>query len=208
MLGARWYVGTMCGRYVSGSDELTWREWVDILRPPPPGGAGGASTDSAPPPERPAQPGSEVVAFVASGVTPARWGFVMPAGRGLYFNLRGETAPKRFAPALRERRAALPAVSFEVSAGEKGQKKRPRFRVRADRPLLLAALWSPDPTGGLPRVSILTRASQGKLEKLHDREPILLPTELLAAWVGAGDGAALLEKLLERPDPTLTLEAV
>lgn len=204
------YIGAMCGRYVSGTDELTWRQWVAILRGELP------SEDERVPEEltpRPVQPGSEVVALVraeaggpAFSVLRARWGFVMPSARGLYFNLRAETAATRFATLARGQRCAVPAMSFELASGESGARNRERYRVQGPSPLLLAGLWDDGAGDAGRRITVLTRASSPELAPIHERAPLLVPPERLSEWLGGVEAAPLIRDLCSAPGPAFSVE--
>jgi len=191
----------MCGKFVSGTDELTWSELVEVLRP---------SAGLPRPPERAARPGAEVPVVTSSAargpeLVSAIWGLRL-GGKGLYFNLRLETVASRFSDDALHRRCILPARTFDVASGEPGRKARPRFRVSPARPLFLAGIWRPDegPTGR--RVTVLTRAARGDLARLHERSPVLVPAALLRAWLGEGAPLPLIEQLRTLDDPAMTIE--
>lgn len=194
----------MCGRLVSGSDDKTWREWVEILRP---------NVEAPPPPERPAQPGADLAAFVsnrdaATGVSiaDAIWGLrLVGPDRRLYFNSRLESVAQRFKDELAAQRALIPATRFEVAEGEAGEKNRRRHQVAAAAPLLLAGIWARDEEGRL-RVSVLTRASRGRFAALHPRMPAFVPTARARAWLVDPKPRELVRELLAAPDPPLGLD--
>lgn len=196
----------MCGRYVTGSDEVTWREWVEVLRPTLP-------LPFDPPPERAARPGSRVPTLArdqqgdgGSGLKDALWGLRFDRDKKLYFNVRAETLTKRFADSAAHRRCLFPARSFEIAEGESGQKNRAHHQVSGRGALLLAGIWEPSDEAPGRRASIVTRASRGPFATLHDRMPVIVPASLAAAWVGEEDAKELLRALLDGPDPELLLD--
>lgn len=194
----------MCGRFVAGTDELTWGELVEILRP---------TTPIVPPAERAARPGAAVPVVAVlpdQGCTvfDATWGFRFQ-DKKLYFNIRAETVTSRFKALVTHGRCVLPARSFEVSAGPAGVKKRPRFQAHGTRALWLAGIWQAseeDPLG--KRVSVLTCASQGAMAELHDRSPVLIGSQRLQAWLCDDKPVPLIKELLTSAYPALELEQI
>lgn len=190
----------MCGKYVTGSDDLSWRQWVELLR----------LSSPSPPEPRPARPGSQVSNIVRGEADTAQlvnavWGLQL-SGK-LYFNQRMETLLKRFPESARARRCLLPAMAFEVAEGKAGQKNRIRHHVSTTSgAMLLAGFWEPR-EGELPRVTVLTRAAQGLLASLHERAPVFVPTTLAADWLRTDDPAPLVQRLLDDPDPEWALTA-
>lgn len=184
---------------------MTWREWVDVLRP---------TVIAPPPPARPAQPGAPLAAFLGDrtaaevAVAEAVWGLRLAgADKRLYFNTQIESVRSRFRDAAGGRRALIPARSFEVAEGLAGEKNRTRHQVtgRAGG-VLLAGIWDAQDEDGPCRVSVLTRASRGVFASLHGRMPVLIPTTDARAWLLGDDVKSLVAAALDRPDPPLLLD--
>lgn len=182
---------------------MTWREWVDVLRP---------TVIAPPPPARPAQPGAPLAAFLGDraasevAIAEATWGLRLAgADKRLYFNTQIESVRARFRDAAASRRALIPARSFEVAEGVAGEKNRARHQVTGlAGGVLLAGIW--DELDGQHRVSVLTRASRGVFASLHGRMPVLVPTAQARGWLLGEDVKALVAEALERPDPPLLLD--
>lgn len=131
----------------------------------------------------------------------AIWGFELmrPDGSaGLLINARCETAAKKpaFRDSFRRRRCLVPANGFyEWSAGPP---KVPHYLHRADGSCLaFAGLWEParrPGAGALPRFTILTRDADAVASPIHDRMPVILPTEAFGPWL-AGTAAEALDLL-------------
>lgn len=120
---ARYLVGRMCGRFVTGSDELTWSEYCRLLRLP-------GSTPV--PPTREVFPGQALEA-VTVGTNGERaleqlfWGYPMGADgsdeRGrLRFNSRAESVRKCHGADLAARRCVVPVAGFFFWVGEGREK--------------------------------------------------------------------------------------
>lgn len=114
----------------------------------------------------------------------ARFGIAPGKGGPLRFNARAETAAT--SPAFRApwaaRRCAIPADGFYEWSGAARDRRPIWFRDPAGRPLLFAGLFEPEEGGGLG-FAILTTAANGPVSALHDRMPVLLGPERLAAWL-------------------------
>lgn len=123
----------------------------------------------------------------------ARWGLVPPWSKGpsqgsQMINARVETlAEKRsFAPSLAKRRCIVPADGyFEWQATAGG--KIPYFIHSAGgSPLGFAGLygWWKKPDGSwLLSATIVTRAAEGELARIHERTPLILEPGEYEAWL-------------------------
>lgn len=149
----------------------------------------------------------------------ARWGLIPhwvkdpSTFKANLFNARSESAHQKpsFRDAFKARRCAVPASCFfEWRRDEETGRKQPfAIRRRDGAPLVLAGLWSRNEAfGERPTFTILTSRASPLMERLHDRQPVMLPREAIADWLDPQrTEAAELADLLEprRDDP---LEAV
>ncbi len=156
------------------------------------------------------------------------------ADGGLLVNARAETAATlpTFREALRARRAAIPADGFFEWEGPPSARRATWFH-EGGRTLWFAALLSLDPvlerrsgsagpargrgTGGAAsrppsrsapgaRFVILTTEARAPVRALHDRMPLMIPPELLDAWLSGpppalpapADGALSSRRVSER----------
>ena len=139
-------------------------------------------------------------------VFPMKWGF---SERTLLMNARSETA--RVRPTFREawdrHRCIVPAswyFEWEHRVGADGKKHTgDKYRIRPKEGELtwLAGLYRIE--NGLPVFVILTREPGEELRFLHDRMPLLLPGELVDAWIRPDTRP---EDLLEKALTDVTLE--
>jgi putative SOS response-associated peptidase YedK len=193
----------MCGRLVSGSDERSWREWVEILRP---------RVETPPPPERSTRPSDELAVFLGDRrsetveIAAARWGLQLPDDKRLFFNTRLETVERRFREEVRDHRALVPVSAFQIAEGRAGDRARPVHLVRGEHALLLAAIWTRGADGS-SRVSVLTRPARGALADLHARTPVFVPTALARGWLVGAEIRARVGELLALEDPPLSVSA-
>ncbi len=115
----------------------------------------------------------------------ATFGLPAPGGK-LHLNARIETAAVKaaFRDALAGRRCAVPADGFFEWEGPPRARLPTWFHRPDGRPLLFAGIWAERPDGGLA-FAILTTRANALVAPLHDRMPVLLPEERLAAWLAA-----------------------
>ena len=114
------------------------------------------------------------------------------------FNARAETASTKpvFRDSWKRRRCLIPSSGYyEWQLLANGKTKQPYFIHNADAPILMfAGLWARwhSPTSGdIDSYSILTHEAAGPVRELHDRMPLMLPPDLLGAWLnGSSDDAA------------------
>jgi len=130
-------------------------------------------------------------------VSVARWGLVPPWAPALrsgarMINARAETvtASPAFAPAFAKRRCLVPADGwYEWARGEGG--KRAYYLTPEDgAPLAMAGLWSAWGPDAVLTCSVLTTGARGALAAVHDRMPLLLPSDRWAEWLNGGPGSA------------------
>lgn len=107
------------------------------------------------------------------------------------FNARSETAAEKasFKASVKSRRCVVPVSGFYEWTGPKS-KRTPHaiFGPRAILPMAGLYSWWHEPDAGDDEgwhltATILTRASAGVMEPLHDRMPVFMSDELLADWL-------------------------
>ena len=106
------------------------------------------------------------------------WGF--PA-KQLVINARAESAAERpmFRRSLMQKRCAVPVTGFYEWNEDKAKFF---FRPKAKELLYLAGLYEDYEDG--PRFVILTRDAAGSVKNVHDRMPVIIPQNMLLAWLG------------------------
>lgn len=107
------------------------------------------------------------------------------------FNARSETAAEKasFKNSVKNRRCVIPVTGFYEWMGPK--EKRIPHAIFGPEPILpMAGLYSwwhepeaADDEGWHLTATILTRASAGVMEPIHDRMPIFMTDELLGDWL-------------------------
>ena len=147
-------------------------------------------------------PGQAVDAVIRDGdvrrLGSMRWGFVAPGRPGAPkpINARAETAASMpmFREAFRRRRCLIVADGFYEWRAD-GRTKTPYYiRLRSQRPLGFAGIWSFDgrPEAAVPTCAILTCPPNGLMAPIHDRMPVILPPAARERWL---DVRAPLEEL-------------
>jgi putative SOS response-associated peptidase YedK len=134
-----------------------------------------------------------------------RWGFKLPDR--LLFNTRAEGLMAGGAgdgsgsgaggagfwgPMLRERRCIVPASSFfEWGKTEKGPRPKYKLSVKGRPVFGMAGLWSPwmNPKTGKweDTFSIVTSDANGKVEEIHDRQPVILEPREYGEWLAESE---------------------
>lgn len=178
----------MCGRYfLDESPEL--RQYVEAMnRSPLMARSEGIAVDSGE-----VFP-SNIVPAVATNrageraVFPMKWGFSIPGGRPL-INARAESAAEKpsFREAFAAHRCALPASGyFEwertlMPSGRKRAGQKYRLKPAGEGVTWLAGLYRVE--NGFPVFVVLTREASGDVRFIHDRMPVMLPTDKVSEWV-------------------------
>ncbi len=141
----------------------------------------------------------------------ARWGLVPPwatdlRGGARLINARAETVAtsRAFASSFERRRCLVPADGWFEWVRD-GTAKQAYFMTPADGSVLaFAGIWSAWGPESVLTCSVLTTAALGRLARVHDRMPLVLPPERWADWLTVGgDGAELL-----RPMTPADLESI
>lgn len=135
----------------------------------------------------PAERGGQTLARARWGLVPVWWKKELrelPAT----FNARAETVAEKpmFRSAFKARRCIIPASGFYEWTGPKGERQ-PHYITRKDgRPMSLAGLWerwkSPEGEELLSATIVVGPASEW-MEAIHDRMPVILEPEDVAAWL-------------------------
>jgi putative SOS response-associated peptidase YedK len=130
----------------------------------------------------------------------ARWGFrpFWMDGARSWINARAETAATSpaFGPALRTHRCIIPADAFyEWDRSMTPRQPYAIGPVRHGEMLAMAGIWSA-PRHEPPTAAILTTRPNDLLARVHHRMPVILPRELLDAWLDPRATLAELEPML------------
>ncbi len=123
-----------------------------------------------------------------------KWGLIPswakdPSIAASLINARSETASTKpaFRAAFKRRRCLLPTTGFYEWDRSNPKDKRPFLFQRADlQPFGMAGLWecwqSPDGSE-VQTCSVLTTEANSVVRAIHDRMPVILPPEHVAAWL-------------------------
>lgn len=115
-----------------------------------------------------------------------RWGYTLEGGRRL-INARSETAATRpmFRDGMRQRRCAVPATNYYEWRRMGGVRKEKYAIQPIDSELFyMAGIYRIE--SGRPVFTILTREPAERIAFIHDRMPVILPTDLVADWLDPG----------------------
>ena len=200
----------MCGRFTLTVSARVLAELFDVPEP-----AGVAQRYNIAP--------SQQVLVARAGeegreLSSVRWGLIPhwadePSIGNRMINARGETVASKpaFRSAIKHRRCLIPADGFyewkKVGAG-----KQPHLIRFADRrAFAFAGLWERwlprDGGSAVDSCTIITTTPNDLLRKLHDRMPVILPTDAFEEWLRPDPLAApRLDELLA-PHPAAEMEA-
>ncbi|MBP2233133.1 putative SOS response-associated peptidase YedK/predicted RNA-binding Zn-ribbon protein involved in translation (DUF1610 family) [Azospirillum agricola] len=194
--------GRMCGRYSihSGGELLASR--FGITHPLP--GDLTPRWNAAPTQQLPVvrrhPDGGRALGLLRWGLVP-RWAKDLSIGARM-INARAETVgtSNAFAPAFAKRRCLVPLDSF-FEWRKEGKTKQPiAFATTENGPSAFAGLWEgwQDTTGAwVHTYTIITTTPNDLVAPVHDRMPVILPTEAWATWLGEEPaGPADLQALL------------
>jgi putative SOS response-associated peptidase YedK len=205
----------MCGRYGLFHDagEIAEAFDADLARLDPPlGPRWNLAPTQAAPIVLPQGDAGRVALMARWGLIP-HWAKDPASFRATLVNARAETAHEKpsFRDAFKRDRCVVPASGFyEWRAPEGGGRKQPFWIRRRDgAPLALAGLHArnaaADPADSF---TILTTRPNALMERLHDRQPVIVPSAAIDAWFDPKRrDAAALSDLLEPNDPA-ELEAI
>ena len=141
----------------------------------------------------------------------ARWGLVPgwvknPSDwKASTFNARSEEVANKptFRNAFKRGRVLIPASGFYEWKREGGSKTPYHIRKRNGEPLAFAGLmdiWRDrESDDRLVSCTILTTASAGPIEELHNRMPVMVAKEEFDTWLSGDDSEAALQEVLASP---------
>ena len=198
----------MCGRFVqtSSAERLAQHfDAVDVTEHPV-----GARFNVA--------PSTPVPAIIETGgrrLGTLRWGFVpawartpVDGPRPINARVEGAATSRLFASSLTRRRCVVPVDGWYEWTDEAGARQPWLLRPETEAPVAVAALWSvwrpPDAADGAPSLStvaLMTTEAYGPAADVHHRMPLIVPDELLDAWLDlrAPVTEPLLRELAARP---------
>ena len=204
----------MCGRFVIAKEIGGITELFELDEVP--SNYSPSSYNIAPTQSVPIIVEREIDGLPSRELHPARWGLIPSWATEVpqtpLFNARIETALEKpsFKEAVLAKRCAIPASGyFEWKAGPSG--KQPFYIHPPEGMLAFAGIywWWRDPSKQqsdasrwLLTCSILTKDSAPELASIHDRNPVFLSNENLAAWLSPDyeSSAELLAALSEESD--------
>jgi len=144
-----------------------------------------------------------------------RWGLVPswakdPKIDAKMINARSETVFDKpsFRSAIRYRRCLIPAQGFFEWQHLQAGNKAPYFITSAAVGVMVLAgifeHWNGPEGETIDSLAILTREASGVVRLLHDRQPVILPTALHAAWIDPLCTTRQdIQDILDTPPPTL-----
>lgn len=147
-----------------------------------------------------------------------RWGLLPswvkdPAAFSLLINARGESVCDKpaFRAAMKRRRCLIPADGFyEWQAAGKGPKQPFYIHARSGMPLAFAGLWETwmGPNGEeVETAAIVTTVANSTLHPIHDRMPVIVPSEDFNLWLDTANVDAKTAETIIAPAPDDLLEA-
>jgi putative SOS response-associated peptidase YedK len=224
----------MCGRYVSSASTANLFDAFDVEevvgeQPPPswnvaPTDPVRAILQRVPKEEHTesAEPGTSAAPHPVRQLRALRWGLVPswskdPKGGARMINARIETVTEKpaFKKAAARRRCLIPAEGYyEWQKTDTG--KVPYFLHDPDGRMLAMAglyeLWrepllaEDDPNRWLWSCTIITQQAPDLLGEIHDRNPVMVPADLQAAWLDcSSDDPATARQILDQI-PEIRLE--
>ena len=111
-----------------------------------------------------------------------KWGYTLPGGQ-LLFNSRSETASTKpiFRDGMAQRRCLVPASNYFEWEKRGTQKVKYAIRPSGSPALFMAGIYRIE--SGKPVFSILTRSPADSIAFIHDRMPVILPSEAKSDWL-------------------------
>jgi len=139
-----------------------------------------------------------------------RWGLLPswvkdPAAFSLLINARGESVCDKpaFRAAMKRRRCLIPADGFyEWQVRGKGPKQPFYIHARSGMPLVFAGLWETwmGPNGEeVETAAIVTTEANSTLRPIHDRMPVIVPSEDFNLWLDTANVDAEIAEAIIRP---------
>lgn len=147
-----------------------------------------------------------------------RWGLIPSWAKdqkigSRLINARAETAADKpsFRSAFKHRRCLVPTDGFYEWVKIPGGKQPHHIRFTDRRPFAFAGLWeswSPDDGQTIESYTILTTTPNELIGSLHNRMPVILPTERFEEWLGGGALTPDAAEALLVAHPATGMEAV
>lgn len=182
----------MCGRYYIAEDDMTEemaRIIEEINRKKTPEGMK-TSGDIFP---------SDIVPVLANSrqqdVQPfaMRWGYTFPNSKPV-INARSETAAIKpmFKDGMKQRRCLIPATHYYEWEHRGRQSIKYAIRPERSRMLYLAGIYHLEKHDDVivPTFTVLTREASPGISFIHDRMPVILPSEITTDWLDSRNDAA------------------
>ena len=181
----------MCGRYYIAEDDMTEemaRIIEEINRKKTPEGMK-TSGEIFP---------SDIVPVLANSrqqdVQPfaMRWGYTFPNSKPV-INARAETAAIKpmFKDGMKQRRCLIPATHYYEWEHRGRQSIKYAIRPERSRMLYLAGIYHLEKHDDVivPTFTVLTREASPGISFIHDRMPIILPSEIITDWLDSRNDA-------------------
>ena len=208
----------MCGRFVAATppDQLADLFGITDVRAPDLGPRWNVAPTLEVYAVAPGSDGERRLGTFTWGLVP--WFSKTPTGGAKMINARAETVAEKpaFRRSLERRRCLIPADGFYEWL-RTGKERLPHLFTAADgTPLALAGLWEvwrskdvPD-AEPLRTCTIITTSANAVMRPIHDRMPVVLPTEAWDRWLAPGpkEASELLPLLVPAPDGLLVRRAV
>ena len=173
--------GSMCGRYHidDGRDNVELNDIIEAVNRRVVTEPVKTSGDVFP---------TDIVPVVATNrrMEPAafamRWGYALEDGRRI-INARSETAETKplFRDGMLNRRCAIPATNYYEWARRSREKTRYAIRPAEGDLFYMAGIYRLE--AGRPVFTILTREPAESIAFIHDRMPVILPSDLVKDWI-------------------------
>ena len=136
------------------------------------------------------------------GAFAMQWGYTLPDGRRI-INARSETVADKpmFRDGMKQRRCAVPASRYFEWDRRSGDRTRYAIQPVDGQLFYMAGIYRIE--DGRPVFSILTRNPADNIAFIHNRMPVILPGNLVGAWI---DPSVKADKLLEHAVLTVDYE--
>ena len=120
-----------------------------------------------------------------------RWGYTFPNSKPV-INARAETAAlkPRFKDGMKQRRCLIPASNyFEWERRLDGRKVKYAIRPEHSSMLYLAGIYHLEKHENVivPAFTVLTRKASPEISFIHDRMPVILPSEIITDWLDSNN---------------------
>ena len=181
----------MCGRYYIAEDDMTEemaRIIEEINRKKTPEGMK-TSGEVFP---------SDIVPVLANSrqqdVQPfaMRWGYTFPNSKPV-INARSETAAIKpmFKDGMKQRRCLIPATHYYEWKHRGRQSIKYAIRPERSRMLYMAGIYHLEKHDDVivPTFTVLTREASPGISFIHDRMPVILPSEITTDWLDSRNDA-------------------